>query len=78
MKAYQIGTQEGLDSLTAVERPEPVAGPGMAVIRVRAVCLGHRDLTILSGKYGPRRPETRIPTSEGVARWWPSAKVRAG
>ncbi len=66
MKAYQIGTQEGLESLTAVERPEPVAGPGMAVVQVRAVCLNHRDLNILAGRYGPRRPETRIPVSEGV------------
>jgi NADPH:quinone reductase-like Zn-dependent oxidoreductase len=66
VKAYEIGTQEGLDSLTAVERPEPVAGPGMAVVQVRAVCLNHRDLNILSGRYGPRRTETRIPVSEGV------------
>ena len=66
MKAYHIGMQEGLSSLTAIEGPEPLAGPGMAVVQVRAVCLGHRDLTILSGRYGARRPETRIPTSEGV------------
>jgi NADPH:quinone reductase-like Zn-dependent oxidoreductase len=66
VKAYQIGTQEGLHSLTVIERPEPVAGPGMAVVRVRAVGLNHRDLTIVSGRYGPRRTETRIPVSEGV------------
>jgi NADPH:quinone reductase-like Zn-dependent oxidoreductase len=66
VKAYQIGTQQGLDSLTAVERPDPVAGPGMAVVRVRAVGLNHRDLTIVSGRYGPKRPEARIPVSEGV------------
>jgi NADPH:quinone reductase-like Zn-dependent oxidoreductase len=66
VKAYQIGTQEGLHSLVPVERPEPVAGPGMAVVRVRAVGLNHRDLSIVSGVYGPRRPEDRIPVSEGV------------
>lgn len=66
MKAYQIGTQEGLGSLTAVERPEPVAGPGMALVKVRAIGLNHRDLSIISGRYGARRPEQRIPVSEGV------------
>jgi NADPH:quinone reductase-like Zn-dependent oxidoreductase len=38
----------------------------MALVRVRAVGLNHRDLTIISGRYGPRRAETRIPVSEGV------------
>ena len=66
MKAYQIGSQEGVHSLTAIERQYPVASPGMAVVRVRAVGLNHRDLTIISGRYGPRRAEARIPVSEGV------------
>jgi NADPH:quinone reductase-like Zn-dependent oxidoreductase len=66
MKAYEIGEQEGLQSLRLVERPDPVAGPGQAVLRVRATCLNHRDMLLLSGTYGPRRPETRIPCSDGV------------
>ena len=66
MKAYQIGDQAGLQSLTAVERPDLVAGPGMAVVRVRSVCLNHRDIKILSGRYGVRRAPERVPVSEGV------------
>ena len=66
MHAYQIGDQAGLQSLTAVERPELVAGPGMAVVRVHSVCLNHRDINILSGCYGARRAPERVPVSEGV------------
>lgn len=66
MKAYQIGPQTGIDSLAAVTRPEPVAGPGEAVLKVRLVGLNHRDMLVLAGTYGARRPEDRIPISEGV------------
>lgn len=66
MKAYQIGSQTGLDSLTATTRPDPVAGPGEAVLKVKLVCLNHRDMLVLEGRYGARRPEDRIPLSEGV------------
>ncbi len=66
MKAFQIGEQTGLQSLTAVQRPEPTAAPGMAVVRVRAVCLNHRDLLILSGRYGARRSAERVPVSDGI------------
>jgi NADPH:quinone reductase-like Zn-dependent oxidoreductase len=66
MKAYQIGEQQGLESLTLVERPAPECGPGQALLRVSAVCLNHRDLKVLSGEYGPRRPAERTPGSDGV------------
>ena len=66
MKAYEIGAQDGLGSLRAVERANPVAGPGQAVLAVRKLCLNHRDMLVLKGTYGPRKPETRIPCSDGV------------
>lgn len=66
MKVFEIGEQMGLGSLTASERPEPTPGPGEAVLRVRAVCLNHRDLNIVSGTYGPRKPTTRVPVSDGI------------
>lgn len=66
MKAYQIGAQNGLDGLTAVVRPDPVPGVGEAVVQVETVCLNHRDLMVLEGRYGPRRPAERVPLSEGV------------
>jgi NADPH:quinone reductase-like Zn-dependent oxidoreductase len=66
MKAYEIGLQDGLQSLRLAEHPDPIAGPGEAVLRVRAVCLNHRDILVLQGTYGPRRPETRVPVSDGI------------
>ncbi|MFZ4689768.1 MAG: zinc-dependent alcohol dehydrogenase family protein [Polymorphobacter sp.] len=66
MKAYAIGAQTGLDSLTAVTRPDPAPGPGEVVVKVLKVCLNHRDMLVLAGTYGARRPPERIPVSEGV------------
>jgi len=46
MKAYQIGDQQGVSSLTWVEKPEPKCGPGQALVQVAYVGLNHRDLRI--------------------------------
>ncbi len=66
MKAYQIGDQTGLSGLRLAERPDPHCGPGEVLVRVSRVCLNHRDLKILAGEYGPRRPSDRTPCSDGV------------
>ncbi len=66
MKVFEIGDQQGLASLTSSERPTPSPGPGEALLRVRAVCLNHRDINIVSGTYGPRKPASRIPVSDGI------------
>jgi NADPH:quinone reductase-like Zn-dependent oxidoreductase len=66
MKCFELGDQTGIGGLRATTRPDPEPGPGQALLRVRAVCLNHRDLLIASGKYGPRKPENRIPVSDGV------------
>lgn len=66
MKAFQIGNQQGLDSLTAVTRPDPVAGPGEVLVAPRLVGLISRDVQLLRGVYGARQAPERIPTSEGV------------
>jgi NADPH:quinone reductase-like Zn-dependent oxidoreductase len=66
MKAYQLGDQQGLASLTLTEKPPAPCGPGEARLKVKAVCLNHRDLKVLAGEYGPRRPPERTPGSDGV------------
>jgi NADPH:quinone reductase-like Zn-dependent oxidoreductase len=66
MKAFQIGPQTGLDALTATSRPDPVAGPGEAVLKVRLIGLNNRDVQVLNGKYGAKKPEERVPLSEGI------------
>jgi NADPH:quinone reductase-like Zn-dependent oxidoreductase len=66
MKAYQIGDQTGPAGLALVDRPDLACGPDEAVLRVSAVCLNHRDLKVVSGQYGARRPAERTPGSDGV------------
>jgi len=66
MKAYQIGDQEGVSSLALGDKPSPACGPGQVVLKVLKVCLNHRDLKVISGEYGPRRPPSRTPCSDGV------------
>lgn len=66
MKAFEIGEQNGLESLSATTRPAPVAGPGQAIVAPRLISLNNRDLQILRGAYGARKAVDRVPVSEGV------------
>lgn len=66
MKAYELGSQTGLESLNLTTRPDPVPGPGEAILKVRYVCLNNRDIQILEGRYGAKKAEDRIPFSEGI------------
>ena len=66
MKALQLGEQTGLGSLHMADKPDPVAGPGEAVLKVRLACLNNRDIQILEGRYGAKKAADRVPFSEGV------------
>jgi NADPH:quinone reductase-like Zn-dependent oxidoreductase len=66
IRAYQIGNQQGLESLSLVKRPEPVPGPGEVVVSVRAAALNNRDLSILRGRYLGTQPIERIPLADGA------------
>lgn len=65
MKAWHIveGTSERLRS---VNIPEPKAGPGEVLIRVRAVSLNYRDLVLADGKSRVKNLNGRIPASDGA------------
>lgn len=67
IRAYQVGDQKGLDSLTLTQRPDPVPGPGQVVVRTRAAALNNRDISVLHGRYLGRKvaPE-RIPLADGA------------
>jgi NADPH:quinone reductase-like Zn-dependent oxidoreductase len=52
--------------LRLTDRPEPKAGPGQAVVRIKANSLNYRDVMVLNGWYGPAKPETLIPLSDGA------------
>ncbi|MCW1401866.1 NAD(P)-dependent alcohol dehydrogenase [Novosphingobium sp. MW5] len=66
MKAYEIGAQDGISALTEVTRPDPVAGPGEAVLKVRLIGLNNRDVQVIEGRYGAKKASERVPLSEGV------------
>jgi len=66
MRAFEIQNKFGLDSLTQVERPDPMAAPYHAVIKLRAASLNYRDLLTIEGKYNPRLPLPLVPLSDGV------------
>ncbi|HEY4416615.1 MAG TPA: NAD(P)-dependent alcohol dehydrogenase [Verrucomicrobiae bacterium] len=78
MKAFQLHDQAGPGSLRLVEIPQPRAGAGQVLVRVRANALNYRDLMIADGRYGKIKPPL-IPLSdgagevaavgEGVSRW---------
>ena len=66
MQAYEVGAQQGIDSLQLSERPDPTPGPTQAVVAVRATALNHRDLMIMNGRYMGPKPENLIPLSDGA------------
>ncbi len=66
MRAFEITGRFGMDSLRFVERPDPVAGPGQVVLRLRAAALNYRDLLMVRGHYNPKQPLPLIPLSDGA------------
>ncbi len=66
MKAYEVRETVGLEGLVLnEERPEPVAGHGQIVVRVRACALNYRDQGVLKGAYGYTKFPV-IPLSDGA------------
>jgi len=52
------------DELEVADLPEPVAGPGEAVVRIKAAALNFFDLLIIAGKYQNKPPFPFSPASE--------------
>jgi NADPH:quinone reductase len=52
------------DELELADIPQPVAGPGEAVVRVKAAALNFFDLLIIAGKYQVKPPFPFSPVSE--------------
>ena len=69
MKQYQIKSFGLIDGLSMVDAPEPKAGHGQVLVRVKAVSLNYRDLMIVEDRYGKRgsTPAGRVPVSDCVA-----------
>jgi NADPH:quinone reductase-like Zn-dependent oxidoreductase len=64
MRAYELQPREGFDALTLVERPAPALGPSDVRVRVRAVSLNFRDLTMVKG--ARKRKAPIVPASDGA------------
>jgi NADPH:quinone reductase-like Zn-dependent oxidoreductase len=64
VKAVRIHEDGGPDVLVLEEVPDPVAGPGEVLIRVRASALNHLDLWIRKGL--PSVPKPRILGADGA------------
>jgi NADPH:quinone reductase-like Zn-dependent oxidoreductase len=66
MLAYQLQPKLDLDALTLVERPVPPLGPYDVRVKVVAVSLNYRDLSIARGAH--RRPPgwSIVPASDGA------------
>ena len=67
MRVFQIEGDWGMDYLRLAQRPDPVAGPGQIVVKMRASSLNFRDLVVLDRGYG-RSTGTLplIPVSDGA------------
>ncbi|MEH2184499.1 zinc-dependent alcohol dehydrogenase family protein [Nostoc sp.] len=66
MKAYEIQSNAGIDSLALVDRPEPKPAPGQVLIQVKATSLNYRDLLVIEGAYGAGQKYPLIPMSDGA------------
>lgn len=51
MRAVVLNAVGDVDHLRVAECPDPQAGPGEAVVRLRAAALNHRDVFIRKGQY---------------------------
>jgi NADPH:quinone reductase-like Zn-dependent oxidoreductase len=65
MRAMQLQAF-GTGGLRLVERPVPTAGPGEALVRMKAAALNYRDLEIAAGRYAMPVSLPRIPLSDAV------------
>jgi NADPH:quinone reductase-like Zn-dependent oxidoreductase len=66
LKAQRFLDGFGLENLREVEMPDPVPGPGQAVVRIHACSLNFRDLLVAKGAYGRAIRTPLTPLSDGA------------
>lgn len=66
MKAFAVRSGFGLDQLGFIDLPEPTAGPGQVLVKVRAAALNYRDLLLAKGQYNPRLKLPRVLGSDAA------------
>ena len=68
MKALFLDEHGGFDVLRYGDRPDPVAGPGEILVRVRAAALNRLDLFVLAGIPGVPIALPHVPGADGCRR----------
>ena len=67
MRVFQVEGDWGMDNLRLSQRPEPQAGPGQVLVRMKASSLNYRDLVVPDRGYGSYTGTLPlIPVSDGV------------
>ncbi len=67
MRVFQIEGDWGMDHLKLSTRPEPKAGPGQVVVKMKASSLNYRDLVVPNRGYGSHTGTLPlIPVSDGA------------
>jgi len=87
MKALLSHAPGSPETLQLTELPDPVAGPGELLVRVRAAAVNYPDVLIIEDKYQFKPPRPFAPggeiageveaVGEGVAGWKPSDRLIA-
>ncbi len=65
MRAMQI-TKFGIENLAIAKLEKPKAGPGQALVELKAASVNFRDVMVLKNQYGPTVQVPLIPCSDGV------------
>lgn len=66
MRVFQIEGDWGMENLNLSRRPEPTAGPGQVLVRMKASSLNYRDLVVPGRGYGSYTGNLPlIPVSDG-------------
>jgi NADPH:quinone reductase len=65
MQVVEVAGFGGPEALTLAERPDPQAGPGEVVVRVRAANVNPTDLAVCDGSVVHRMPDVKPPVVPG-------------
>ena len=66
MQAAYIGTYGDVDAIRVGDMPDPMPGPGEALVEVRAAALNHLDVWVRRGRPGPGLPMPHVLGSDAA------------
>ena len=78
MKTYRFDALTSLDDLTLHDEPMPAPQRGEVVVRVHAVALNYRDLSVVLGNYVHAAMTGLVPCSDAAGEIELFAKIALG